>query len=268
MSYDFCIVDTFNRKMFNGTSVAVFFVNELDDVSLFQSMAMEINTVETIFVKELAHGDFDVLCFCANARGMFFGNCLFAAAHAVFEKRGNSDSFSFVQGNEIYRVLREASGEVVIKFDVEDIQKATMPKMLNSSLNGEIVVSIAKSADNLIVEIRSPKKIFNLNQNIDMRNVADYKKVILTADTHFETDLNYDYCSRVFATSFGVFNDVVSPKAHVVLAKYWFDRIGKADLVGYQSSGEKDGYVKLQYVDNEFVAVSGFCVISATGTML
>ncbi|MDR3031151.1 MAG: hypothetical protein LBU35_02070 [Holosporales bacterium] len=60
-----------------------------------KNLAMEINTPETIFVKELSNGDFEAVCFCLASKGMNFGNALFAVAEVIKRKKRIQSIFSF-----------------------------------------------------------------------------------------------------------------------------------------------------------------------------
>ncbi len=267
MANNFWIVDTFNKNAFHGSPSAVFFVDTLDNEELFQNIAMEINTPDTIFVKDAKHNNFEVLCFSPNCKGMFFGNCLFAASEVILKQNPNLPEFNLIHGNIIYNVTKQEDGQIRVIFSSAEINKASMPASLHSALDSELIVSIAESDMDLIVEIRSPKRVFNMTPNMDSLKTLEYDTVILTADTHYEVDMDYDFCARVFAPNIGIFNDIVSPKAHSKLAAYWVDRMGKNKLIGYQSSDIREGYTNALYED-EFTYISGNCVITAVGEML
>ena len=266
MTTKFYIVDTFSKDAFHGSPTAVFLVDDLSNEELLQNMAIEINTPESIFIKELQHGDFEIVCFCQSTKGMFFGNGLFAAAEVIYRKQNKLTTFNFICGNKIYQVDHQDNKEIKIKFSTLTLNKVSMPSSLTSALDGELVVSIAECKNDLIVEIRSPKRVFNLIPNMDILKGIDYNLIILTADTHYETEVDYDFCAKVFAPKLGIFNDIISPFAHVKLAAYWVDRMEKNEFIGHQASEFRTGYSKVSYGE-EFTYISGNCIISATGEM-
>ena len=45
-----------------------------------------------------------------------------------------------------------------------------------------------------------------------------------------------DFISRFFAPAAGIAEDPVTGSAHCTLAPYWFGRLGRTELTGYQAS--------------------------------
>lgn len=268
MAKKFWIVDTFSENAFQGNPAAVFFVDHLDDNdALFQNVAMEINTPETIFVKNLENGDFEALCFTPNSKGLYFGNGLFAAAKVINSQNPDLKEFKIIVGIRVFLINILENGSIKIRFSTVSVNKVPMPASLNAALDGEIVVSIAESKEELIVEIRSPKRLFNLEPNIDILKTIDYNSFIITADTHYEQDVDYDFCAKVFAPRLGIFSDIITPIAYAKLAAYWSDRIEKTELIGFQSSLNRSGYANINYGE-EFTYLTGYCSISTEGSML
>ena len=263
MATKFWIVDTFNKETFHGIPSAVFFLDDLTNEGLLQKVAMEINAPETIFLKDLKNGTFESVCYTPRQKGMFFGNALYAAAKVINETT-NQTNFSIICGIRVFSVEIEKSGRIKIRFSTVELEKAPMPVSLNSALNGELLVSLAQCKDDLIIEIRSPKRLLNLTPNSDMLTNIDYNSFIITADTHYETDLDYDFCAKVFSPRLGIFHDIITPIACVKLAAYWDSRLQKNEFTA--SSG--DGKKLLIDCGQEFTHVMGYCTISTIGDML
>ena len=57
--------------------------------------------------------------------------------------------------------------------------------------------------------------------------------VIITARSE---RAEYDFVSRYFAPAFGIDEDPVTGSAHCCLGPFWGNRLGKAELRGYQAS--------------------------------
>jgi PhzF family phenazine biosynthesis protein len=266
MDIDFWIVDTFSEKRFGGSPSTVIFTDDLSDDHLMQKIAMELNTPETIFVRQSDNGDFKAFCFSPFEKGISFGNGMFASAHIIFtEKMASKDTINLVLGSRIFEIHKSDDGDIVTRLSAPGVSKITMPNEVIEALNGENIVSVAESKGALIVEIRSPKKVVNLDPNIDVLRHMDYALTIVTADTHYETDVDYDFCTRVFAPRLGVFEDSVTPLAHSRLAVYWQERIGKNEMVGCQKS-RSNSYVDVRCAD-KYVYVSGKNVILTKGTL-
>jgi predicted PhzF superfamily epimerase YddE/YHI9 len=198
---------------------------------------------------------------------MNFGNGVFAAAKVINSQNPSLTEFKInVDQTEVLIQILD-DGAIKIRFKSASVTKAVVPALLHSALTGKLIVSVAKSDADLIVEIRSPKKLLNLSPDIDtFKRIHGYNSFIITTDTHYETDLDYDFCARVFAPKLGLFRDILTPLASVRLATYWAGRMEKKDLIGFQPSNEKNCYVNLSYGE-DYTFVTGYCVISTEGQM-
>lgn len=263
---NFWIVDTFAKKAFQGIPSAVFFVENFDNEELLQNVAMEINTPETIFLKDLQNGDFESICFTPKAKGLFLGNSLFAAAKIIYEQK-KSKEFNIISGIRIFAIKITDSDQIRIRFSTVNLNKVTMPLNLDKALNDEIIVSLAECKDGLLIEIRSPKRLINLNPNIDVLSSIKYNSFIITTDTHFETNADYDFCAKVYAPKLGLYNSFISPIANTKLAAYWFNRKNKNQFVSALVSENKNAYSNIDY-DEEFTYITGDCLISTSGDFL
>ncbi|MDR1034512.1 MAG: PhzF family phenazine biosynthesis protein [Holosporales bacterium] len=267
MATSFWIVDTLSRELLRGHPAAVFFVEDFCSDDLLQNISMEINTTETIFVKKVDADRFLCKCFTSNYHGMDFGNGLFAAAKVINSQNLSLMEFRIIVDQKDILIQILSDGAIKMKFESANVEKAVVPTLLHSALAGKLIVSVAKCDLDLIVEIRSPKKLLNLSPDVDMfKRIHHYNSFIITTDTHYETDLDYDFCARVFAPKFGLFRDVLTPLAGVKLATYWSGRMGKNDFIGFQSSRERNCYINLSYGE-DYTFVTGYCAISTEGQM-
>ncbi|MHC4818023.1 MAG: PhzF family phenazine biosynthesis protein, partial [Planctomycetota bacterium] len=55
----------------------------------------------------------------------------------------------------------------------------------------------------------------------------------------------YDFVSRCFFPKVGVDEDPVTGSAHCALAPYWAERLGRAEMTGYQASA-RGGVVRVR----------------------
>lgn len=262
MSIGFWIVDTFCKEAFCGIPSAVFFLDDLSDEKLLQNIAMEVNVPESIFLKDLNNGIFDSVCFTPACKGLFFGNALFGAAKVINEKT-KLKQFSITCGIRVFAIEILDDTRIKVRFSLVDLEKAPIPANLNSALGGELVVSLAECKDELIVEVRSPSRLQDLHPNTGMLSGMDYNSFAITADTHYETDSDYDFIAKVVAPKLGVHRDVITPIACTKLSAYWKQRVNKSEFIAIGSNGEKVYICQ----DSDFTYVSGDCIISATGEM-
>ncbi|MDR1289049.1 MAG: PhzF family phenazine biosynthesis protein [Holosporales bacterium] len=267
MATNFWIVDTLSRELLRGHPSTVFFVEDFCGDDLLQNISMEINTAETVFAKKVSADHFLCKCFSPNCQGMNFGNGLFAAAKVINLQDPSLMEFKITVDQRDIPIHILDDGAIRMMFDSARVDKAVVPTLLHSALTGKLIVSVAKCDSDLIVEIRSPKKLLNLSPDIDtFKRIHGYNSFIITSDTHYELDLDYDFCARVFAPKMGLFHDILTPIASVKLAAYWSDRMEKKDLVGFQPSPDRNCHVNLSYGENQ-TSVTGYCVISTEGQM-
>jgi predicted PhzF superfamily epimerase YddE/YHI9 len=99
----------------------------------------------------------------------------------------------------------------------------------------------------------------------DFKQLAalDCRGVIVTARSD---DSRYDFVSRFFAPSVGTDEDPVTGSAHCSLAPYWSQRLGKAQMIGYQASS-RGGIIHVE-VRGDRVILGGEAVIFATGEII
>ncbi len=263
MVTDFWTVDTFCDKPLRGIPATVFFVDDLSDENLLQDVAMEINSPESIFLRDRKNGTFESVCYTPTAKGLFFGNSLYAGAKVIHSKT-NLNQFSITCGIRVFAINISDDERIEVRFSTVDLAKSPTPLNLSNALNGELVVSLAECKGELIVELRSPSRLQDLQANMDMLKAIDYNSFALTTDTHYETNLDYDFCLKVFAPKLGIYRAISSPIACAKLSAYWISRIGKNELTA-SGIGEERFYIKHE---NEFTYISGYCSISTQGSLL
>ena len=263
MGLKFWIVDTFSDKKFQGVPSVTFFNDEFDDEMLMQNIAMELNAPETMFIRKRSDEVFESVCYTPRVKGLFLGNALYASANVINEKTGLRQ-FSIICGIRVFLVEVIHPGEIKIRFSAIELEKTPTPLNLSSALQNELVVSLAESKNELVVEVRNPNRLLELSPNMDMLSAMDYDSFVITADTHYTQDLNCDLYARVFAPKLGIHESVISPISCTKLAGYWADRMGKSDLTISGDKGKK-GVVEMS---SEYVYVTGNCVTASTGEML
>ena len=75
----------------------------------------------------------------------------------------------------------------------------------------------------------------------------------------------HDFVSRFFAPGVGVDEDPVTGSAHCALGPYWSERLGKAELTGYQASA-RGGVVRVR-VEGDRVILGGRAVTVLSGEL-
>ncbi len=75
----------------------------------------------------------------------------------------------------------------------------------------------------------------------------------------------HDFVSRCFGPALGIPEDPVTGSAHTALAPYWAQRLGRAEVTGYQASA-RGGLVLCAVADGR-VLLSGWAVTVLDGTL-
>jgi predicted PhzF superfamily epimerase YddE/YHI9 len=101
---------------------------------------------------------------------------------------------------------------------------------------------VGRTRFDYLVVVESERTVRSLEP--DYRKLIDLKTrgVIVTAHSD---DARYDFVSRFFAPAAGVDEDPVTGSAHCCLGPYWSERLGKAELVGFQAS-RRGGVVRVR----------------------
>jgi predicted PhzF superfamily epimerase YddE/YHI9 len=261
------MVDTFGDGALGGTPSAVFFVDALGDDDLLQSVAMEINAPETIFIRSIRDDKYEARCFSPHRSGMYFGNSIFAAAYVILSQTLAVEKIT-ITCEDIDYEARARDSNVTVRFASSQLEKVSTPVNLSSALGGVIVVSIAKYGSGLIVEVRSPSKLANLLVNVDALGSMEYDSFIVTTDAHYNNGCtDYDFCANVYAPKLGVYREIMTPVANAALAEYWNARTLKNEMVAVQMSPTKCGRTIVEF-NQSGAYVTGNCAVVMKGEML
>ncbi len=98
-----------------------------------------------------------------------------------------------------------------------------------------------------------------LSPDMGMIAALELPAVIVTAPATGEAD----FVSRFFAPANGVPEDPVSGVAHLCLAPYWAERLGKTKLIGHQLS-QRSGVVRCEDLGSR-VRLGGNAVVFLEG---
>jgi len=76
----------------------------------------------------------------------------------------------------------------------------------------------------------------------------------------------FDFVSRFFAPGSGIDEDPVTGSSHCALAPYWGERLGKSEMVGYQTSA-RGGVVRVR-LDGDRVKLAGQAITVLRGELV
>jgi PhzF family phenazine biosynthesis protein len=122
---------------------------------------------------------------------------------------------------------------------------------------------VGRTAFDYLVELESAEAVRSLSPDLAALKRLPVRGVIVTAKSD---DGKYDFISRFFAPAAGVPEDPVTGSAHSGLAPYWAARLGRNQLVGYQSS-TRGGIVRVR-LQGTRVHLGGHAVTVLRGELL
>jgi predicted PhzF superfamily epimerase YddE/YHI9 len=122
---------------------------------------------------------------------------------------------------------------------------------------------VARSHFDVLVEVGSEEEVLAEAPDFTALRRVQARGVIVTAAA---SRPGFDCVSRFFAPAVGVDEDPVTGSAHCVLAPFWSERLGRAELTGYQASA-RGGTVRLRAA-GERVHLGGQAVTVLRGELL
>lgn len=255
-------VDSFTEAPFAGNPAGVCLLDAPKTEAWMQAMAREMNCSETAFVRRL-DGEFELRWFTPTVEVALCGHATLAAAHILWSEglvpRVQSIGFSTKSG-----ALRAARRQDYIELDfpAKPLRGEAPPTGLAEALGVEPAFAAMSDFDALVV-VDDEQTVRRLTPDLQVLRALPVRGVIVTS---LSANPRFDFVSRFFAPAVGVDEDPVTGSAHCVLAPYWADRLGRAELVGYQASS-RGGVVGVR-VDGDRVYLAGQAVTVFRGEAL
>src|SRR5678810_555937 len=101
---------------------------------------------------------------------------------------------------------------------------------IRDSFNSQPLEAYKGKTDYMLV-FSSEEEIRKIVPHLFAISKLKVRGIIITA-----AGIEVDFVSRFFAPQSGVDEDPVTGSAHCALAPFWTERLGQADLIGYQAS--------------------------------
>jgi PhzF family phenazine biosynthesis protein len=175
------------------------------------------------------------------------GHATLAAAHVLWDEgylhRGEPARFHTRSG----LLTAERRGDwIELDFPAEPAALEPAPAALLEGL-GAPARAAGRNRFDWLVELESEEAVRRLAPDITRLATVPARGVIVTSRARPSATAGaYDFVSRFFAPRLGVPEDPVCGSAHCCLAPYWSERLGKAELVGYQAS-PRGGVVRVRH---------------------
>jgi PhzF family phenazine biosynthesis protein len=252
-------VDSFTTEPFRGNPAGVCLLEEPRDARWMQDVAAEMNLAETAFLERRGPGEFGLRWFSPTLEVDLCGHATLASAHTLWEWGEQCAQLRFATRSGELRAER-AGGRIRLDFPAAPPSAVPVAPGLVEAL-GVVPGWIGRSRTDYLVELADEAAVRAVEPDFAAIRALGVRGVIVTARAAAETEA--DFVSRFFAPSVGVDEDPVTGSAHCCLGPYWCDKLGRAELVGYQAS-RRGGYVHVAPAGDR-VALTGSAVTVLRG---
>lgn len=253
-------VDAFTNRLFGGNPAAVCLLDHWLEDSILQSIAMENNLAETVFIKKVGTG-YGIRWFTPEIEMDLCGHATLAAAHILFTEFENSSDEIVFDSNSGTLKVSQNEGMYSMDFPARKPLPSTLPEIILQGI-GKPPTEVFKSRDHVLVykTVHEVKSIRPNRAILDQINL-DPGGIIVTAkgDT-------VDFVSRFFTPQASIFEDPVTGSAHCSLIPFWAERLGKNKLTALQIS-PREGTLFCENKGDR-VIISGEAVTFLKGTFM
>ena len=234
------IIDAFADRPLTGNPAAVCPLDTWLPVSTMQAIASEMNLSETVFfAPDPQRGGFGIRWFTPTREVDLIGHATLAAGFLVLDRmQPNAASVRFLSGGDELTVTRDGAS-LTLEMPSLRPQQIEPPPTLTRGLGRQPKAVLA--AKHYLCLFDHPDEIAAMTPDMSIIAALDLPAVIVTAPATGDVD----FVSRFFAPANGVPEDPVSGVAHLCLAPYWAERLGKKKLIGRQLS-QRGGIVRCE----------------------
>lgn len=234
--YSFFQIDAFAERALTGGPAGVMPMEAFPAESVMQAIAAENNLAETAFFVPKGKGVWDLRWFTPTLEVPLCGHATLASAHALFSHlKFDGAEIGFDTKSGRLTVKRLSDGRLEMDFPALRPKRIEAPKGLGEALGAEAVeywaanyvLAVYRNAD----EVRALKPDSAKVKVIASAATSGRGNVICAAPG----DGGYDVVSRFFAPGSGIPEDPATGSSHVVIAPFFSERLGKAELKCFQA---------------------------------
>jgi predicted PhzF superfamily epimerase YddE/YHI9 len=266
MGIPISVVDAFSDAPFRGNPAGVCLAPEQADPAWMQAVAAEINLAETAFLFPRTRGDFDLRWFTPLVEVDLCGHATLASAHRLWEEGLADEGIIRFHTRSGILTASRAHAEIELDFPSAPPRGIPPPPGLAEALGAQVVWTGENALGDLLVEMPDDAAVRSLAPDFVALAALPARGVIATAAAERRFDVGHDFVSRFFAPRVGIDEDPVTGSAHCALAPFWSERLGRAELVGWQASA-RGGIVRTR-VDGDRVALGGRAVTVWKGELV
>ncbi|NND07552.1 MAG: PhzF family phenazine biosynthesis protein [Saprospiraceae bacterium] len=243
MELDIYQIDAFANTLFSGNPAAIIPLEAWIDDSTMQKIAAENNLSETAFVVK-SDDKYHIRWMTPKVEVDLCGHATLAAAHCLYQHLGETrKKLVFHSRSGPLLITKETVG-YLMDFPVDlprkslnDVEKIRLlcPTSKEPHLRGK---------DDYLVILQSEEEIRNFKPDLPLISKLQARGLIISAPGQ-----HCDFVSRCFYPAFGIAEDPVTGSAHTLLAPFWNQRMGKAELSAQQLSS-RSGELTCRIIDD------------------
>jgi PhzF family phenazine biosynthesis protein len=255
------IVDAFSHQPFSGNPAAVCLLDRSYESNWMQAVAAEMNLSETAFLLPIAAGKWSLRWFTPQVEVDLCGHGTLAAAHVLWNECEQSDETLAFQTRSGCLLASRAGNKIGLDFPADIPQSHPHSEQIIKALGVESL-QLYRGGEDYMAVLEKSEDLYRLKPNMERLSQVDVRGLIVTT---ISDRPEYDFISRFFAPSVGVFEDPVTGSAHCTLGPYWGERLGKSSLTGFQAS-RRGGVVEIALMD-ERVKLFGSAITTLKGEL-
>ena len=254
-------VDAFTAVPYAGNPAAVCLLVEPRDERWMQNVAREMNLSETAFLLPEG-GGYHLRWFTPAVEVDLCGHATLASAHVLWEEGhlSHGETAQFFTRSGLLTAFRDGDW-ITLDFPAEPERPIADSHALVACLN-VTPCYVGQNRFDFLAEMASEAEVRAAQPDLGPLKRLGGRGLIVTSRAD---DGEYDFVSRFFAPAAGVDEDPVTGSAHCCLAPFWSDRLGKAEMVGYQASA-RGGVVRVR-LNGDRVLLGGQAVTVLRGEL-
>lgn len=255
---DYYLLNAFTGEHAKGNQAVVLQLDNLSDSKRLQAIARDFNLPATTFLKQKDHG-YEVRWFAPDGEILLCGHGTIAATWVLTQLESSADEIAFEYGDGII-IGSKVGDRVQIQADAIPSSDADIPDHVRQGFRDK-VTAYSTSSNKHIVVLESEQDVRNMKPDWDALRTSNTFSYAITAASD-----QYDCVSRVILPHISILEDQATGSAHMVLAPYWAEKLGKDRLRAFQAS-RRGGYMECE-VDGDRVRLSSACKVFAKGVLM
>ncbi|HVY90226.1 MAG TPA: PhzF family phenazine biosynthesis protein [Hyphomonadaceae bacterium] len=239
-SHTFFQIDAFAERAMGGGPAGVMPLDAFLADDVMQAIAAENNIAETAFLVPKAKGVWDLRWFTPALEVPLCGHATLASAHALYAHLGfDGPEVGFDTKSGRLTVKRLPDGRLEMDFPAHPPRRIETPAGLFEALGAKPVEVLA--ATYLLAAFETPEQVIALKPDLVRVNQISGSatqgrgNIVCAAPAGKGEFAKYDVVSRFFAPGSGIPEDPATGSAHCIIAPYFSQTLGKAELNCFQA---------------------------------